>query len=223
MKTKPKILFFADYPNWAFHHIYRSISLRLRNKFDFDIYFSSLRKQKLFKQKLLIKYDIIWITYPLDKTYLQLKYKPGFIIKEVASWRWQNTYKATEEFIQMELNDADIIVCPSFALFQHLCEFTNNVAYIPNGVESWFFKNKNRKIKSKEKLTEEYHKNILALFKGKILCSKKYFKPKPSNSWNNLDSEKQLIIKEKIIESFDMISVEVEEIFKSIEFQIFDF
>ena len=152
MSFKPKILFFADFPNWAFHHIYRSVSLRLGGDFDFDIYFSSLSKKKIFSKKLQQQYDIVWIAYPADKNYLQLKYKPKIIIKEVASWRWQDRYLSTNEFFKQELADADVVACPSLSLLTYLSQVGNNVVYIPNGVESWFFKSKKRKPKPIEDL-----------------------------------------------------------------------
>ena len=139
LKSKPSILFIADYPNWAFHNIYRSISLRLNSLFNFRIYFTSLKKRKYNQRLLEYGYDIVWLCYPTDKTYLKLKVKPNCLIKEVASWRWKDNYLSTEDFIKSDLTDANYISCPSKELYSELSKYTKNVVYIPNGVEDGFF------------------------------------------------------------------------------------
>lgn len=139
---KPSILFIADYPNWAFHNIYRSISLRLGVFFSFDIYFTSLKKQRRNSVKLEKQYDLVWLCYPMDKSYLKLKFKPKHLVKEVASWRWAENFTNTEDFVSSELKDADFIACPSLQLYKELSKYSTKVLYMPNGVESWFFKNK---------------------------------------------------------------------------------
>ncbi len=151
MKSKPSILFIADYPNWAFHNIYRSISLRLYSLFNFRIYFRSLKKRKSNQRLLEYGYDIVWLCYPADKTYLKLKVKPNCLIKEVASWRWKVNYSSTEDFIKSNLTDANYIACPSKELYSELSKYTKNVVYMPNGVEDGFFiKNINLKQPSED-------------------------------------------------------------------------
>lgn len=140
MKSKPNILFIADYPNWAFHNIYRSVSLRLDFLFDFSIYFTSFKKKKSNEKLLQCEYDLVWLCYPSDKTYLKLKVQTKCLIKEVASWRWKNDYFSTQEFVELHLGDANYIACPSKELFTELSKYANNVVYIPNGVENGFFK-----------------------------------------------------------------------------------
>ena len=147
LKSKPSILFIADYPNWAFHNIYRSISLRLNSLFNFRIYFTSLKKRESNQRLLENEYDIVWLCYPSDKTYLKLKVKPKCLIKEVASWRWKDNYLNTQDFIEAQLTDANYISCPSKELYSELSKYTKNVVYMPNGVEDGFFI---KKINSKQ-------------------------------------------------------------------------
>lgn len=139
MKSKHRILYIADYPNWAFHNIYRSISLRLGFLFDFNIYFTSLGKRKANAKLLEFKYDLVWLCYPSDKTYLKLKTQPKCLIKEVASWRWKDNFMSTQEFIEAHLADANYIACPSKELYTELSKYAHNVVYMPNGVEDGFF------------------------------------------------------------------------------------
>ena len=152
MKSKPSILYIADYPNWAFHNIYRSISLRLGFLFDFNIYFTSLGKRKSNAKLLEYEYDLVLLCYPSDKTYLKLKIQPKCIIKEVASWRWKDSYFSTEEFVQSNLADANYIACPSKELFTELSKYSHNVVYMPNGVEAGFFKQEVNSKKAYESL-----------------------------------------------------------------------
>jgi glycosyltransferase involved in cell wall biosynthesis len=140
LKSKPEILFIADYPNWAFHNIYRSVSLRLRSVFKFSIYFTSIKKRKSNEKLLEKKYEFVWLCYPSDKTYLKLKVRPKYLIKEVASWRWKVNFLSTQEFIDTHLADANFIACPSKELYTELSNYAHNVVYIPNGVETRFFK-----------------------------------------------------------------------------------
>jgi len=140
LKSKPNILYIADYPNWAFHNIYRSISLRLDFLFDFSIYFTSMKRRKSNEKLLEFQYDVVWLCYPSDKTYLKLKVQPKYLIKEVASWRWKDNYFSTQEFVESHLADANCIACPSKELFTELSKYAHNVAYMPNGVEGGFFK-----------------------------------------------------------------------------------
>ena len=147
MKSKPNILYIADYPNWAFHNIYRSISLRLDFLFDFSIYFTSVKKRKSNEKLLKFQYDLVWLCYPSDKTYLKLKVQTKCLIKEVASWRWKNDYFSTQEFVESHLADANYIACPSKELFSELSKYAHNVVYMPNGVEDGFFK---KEVNSKE-------------------------------------------------------------------------
>ncbi len=140
MKSKLNILYIADYPNWAFHNIYRSISLRLNFLFEFRIYFTTFKKRKSNEKLLECEYDLVWLCYPSDKTYLKLKIQPKCLIKEVASWRWKDSYFSTQEFVQSNLADANYIACPSKELFTELSKYSQNVVYMPNGVEAGFFK-----------------------------------------------------------------------------------
>jgi glycosyltransferase involved in cell wall biosynthesis len=147
LKSKLNILYIADYPNWAFHNIYRSISLRLNYLFDFNIYFTSFKKRKSNEKLLDCEYDLVWLCYPTDKTYLKLKIQPKCLIKEVASWRWKDNFSSTQDFIEVHLADANYIACPSKELFIELSKYAQNVVYMPNGVEDSFF---NKKMKSKK-------------------------------------------------------------------------
>jgi glycosyltransferase involved in cell wall biosynthesis len=140
LKSKLNILYIADYPNWAFHNIYRSISLRLNFLFEFRIYFTSFKKKKSNEKLLDYEYDLVWLCYPLDKTYLKLNVKPKCLIKEVASWRWKDNYFSTQEFVESHLADANYIASPSKELFIELSKYAHNVVYLPNGVEDGFFK-----------------------------------------------------------------------------------
>jgi glycosyltransferase involved in cell wall biosynthesis len=81
----------------------------------------------------------VWLCYPTDKTYLKLKVKPNYLIKEVASWRWKDNYLSTQDFIKSDLTDANYIACPSKELYSELSKYTKNVVYMPNGVEDGFF------------------------------------------------------------------------------------
>jgi len=152
LKSKPNILFIADYPNWAFHNIYRSISLRLDFLFDFRIYFTSLKKRRSNEKLLDCEYDLVWLCYPSDKTYLKLRVQTKCLIKEVASWRWKDDYFSTQEFVVSHLADANYIACPSKELFTELSKYAHNVVYMPNGIEDSFFKKKMNSKKSFESM-----------------------------------------------------------------------
>lgn len=92
------------------------------------------------------EYDVVWLCYPSDQTYLKLDIKPKKLIKEVASWRWRENYQTTQDFIQAHLLDADYIACPSKELYTELSYYCNNVLYMPNGVENRFFTKKSKLI-----------------------------------------------------------------------------
>ncbi len=191
MKTKPSILYIADYPNWAFHNIYRSISIRLKYYFEFEIYFTTLKQNYNNELKLKKVYDLVWLCYPSDKTYLKLTKKPSLLIKEVASWRWLERHNNVKDFFSAELFDADIIACPSLELYEEIIKETTNVVYLPNGVESGFFSNKRERkdIKASDAIFGWVGNpnDPLKNFKEIVELQKKGFQIKIANKLNSFE------------------------------------
>lgn len=137
---KPKILFLADYPNWAFHNIYRSIKIRLEKDYEFYIDFSSVSNKALYNQK----YDIIYSFFYGDKRYRRFDLTQCILIQEVASWRWKYDMNfgclTAENFCTSYLYEANIVVCPSNELYTELVpHLGQRLFYMPNGVETLLF------------------------------------------------------------------------------------
>jgi hypothetical protein len=137
MKRKT-ITFLADYPNWAFDFIAKSISFRLSYKYKFVTQYSS-RKPILDPQTT----DLLYVFFWGESWYKRFDFAPGQIIKEVASFRWKNESHfgllSAKDFAITYLTDCGLVTTPARCLYDELSPYVAELYLCPNGVEERLF------------------------------------------------------------------------------------
>lgn len=130
----PVVTLLADYPNWAFDHVAKSIKKRLNKRYKFEIKYARLEDQ-LNPNKTDLLYVFAWG----EHWYKKFNFNKSQIIKEVASLRWKfdDFYGkiSAEEFIEKYLSDCSLVTTPSLSIYQMLNNNVDNFYHCPNGVE----------------------------------------------------------------------------------------
>jgi len=140
---KPLVTFLADFPNWAFHNVAKSISHRLASKFNFNIEYAS--RNPVFDS---LKTDILYVFFWGEECYKGYGFKKHQIVKEVASWRWKHEAiygnLNEESFVKMYLDDCVIATTPAASIFNSLQIHFPKIVHCPNGVDDLFFSSLSR-------------------------------------------------------------------------------
>lgn len=135
-RLKPRILLYADQPNWVFDINAREIANELQDEFDFEICYSSLRPALGEKD-----FDLFFVFYWGEESYKYFLGDRRRIIKQISSQRWEHhaLYPVTrEQFAEQYMNDAGVVVVHSLRMknaFEHLLP----VIHACNGFDSRLF------------------------------------------------------------------------------------
>ena len=132
--TKPTIIFLADFPNWAFDFVAKSISYRLRHKYTFKIKYSS-RRPRLEPDST----DLLYVFFWGETWHKQFGFSPRQVIKEVASFRWKFDDQfgkiSASELVGTHLAECGLVTTPAALLFDELHPHVADLYLCPNGVE----------------------------------------------------------------------------------------
>ncbi len=144
MSARPRITFLADFPNWAFDSVARSLTARLADRFQITTEYT-VRKPRLDPARI----DLLYVFFWGETHHRQFGFAPERVIKEVASWRWalESRYGQlpVERFVEEHLSDCAWVTTPCQRLFEALCAVRENVLHCPNGVETEFFRPRRRR------------------------------------------------------------------------------
>ncbi len=136
--SKPKILLFPDFPNWAFDFIARSLATRLGHRFRFQIQYAS-RHPEIRGSEIDLAYFFYWNLRPAPDWGLQ----KSQIIRDVASWAWELSHHglkfSKEEFAVRYLDDCQYATTPCAQIYDALHPCFSNIVHCPNGVEHGYF------------------------------------------------------------------------------------
>lgn len=131
---KPVIIFLADFPNWAFDFVAKSISYRLRHKYTFRIEYSS-RRPHLDPSST----DLLYVFFWGETWHKQFGFSSRQLIKEVASFRWKFDDKfgkiSAAELAKTHLAECVLVTTPAASLFDELSPHVADLYLCPNGVE----------------------------------------------------------------------------------------
>jgi glycosyltransferase involved in cell wall biosynthesis len=137
-KRNPVVVFLADYPNWAFDYVARSISRRISHRFKTRIEYVA-RKPNLDPRNI----DILYVFFWGEQVYRNLGFKRGQLVKEVASWRWKYEEKygmlSSSQFCEKYLDDCICVTTPAASIYTALSKEINSIVHCPNGVEHEFY------------------------------------------------------------------------------------
>jgi glycosyltransferase involved in cell wall biosynthesis len=137
-KSKPRIIFALDYPNWAFDYVARSIAARLSHRFKFRIEYGVYNPCITGNET-----DLIYVFYWRAKLPKNAGFKKDQVIKEVASWAWELSHHGLkftkEEFAAQYLDDCEYATTPCAQIYETLRPFYPNIVHCPNGVEHGYF------------------------------------------------------------------------------------
>ena len=135
MSARPRITFLADFPNWAFDSVARSLTARLADRFQITTEYT-VRKPRLDPARI----DLLYVFFWGETHHRQFGFAPERVIKEVASWRWalESRYGQLplERFVEEHLSDCAWVTTPCQRLFEELRGARENVLHCPNGIET---------------------------------------------------------------------------------------
>jgi hypothetical protein len=136
--SKPRLVFLADYPNWAFDYVAQSIARRLSDRFRFRIEYASRHPWVTAKET-----DLLYVFFWGYKVPKEAGFSKQQVIKEVASWGWELTHRhekiSKEEFSHRYLDDCGWVTTPCAAIYSELTDVFPRVVHCPNGVEYDYF------------------------------------------------------------------------------------
>ncbi len=142
--VKPRITFLADFPNWAFDSVARSLAVRLADRFEIEIEYTS-RKPRLDPDRT----DLLYVFFWGETHHQQFGFPPERVIKEVASYRWALEERfgrlSLERFVETHLADCAWVTTPCGRLFEQLKSVRERVFHCPNGVELDRFRSTRRR------------------------------------------------------------------------------
>lgn len=128
----------ADYPNWAFDHIARSVSRRLKQRFNFRIEYAA--RHPWIKGS---ETDLLYIFYWGYRIAEASGVKRSQVVRDVASWAWELSHHGLqftkEEFAERYLQDCACATTPCAGIFNALRPCYGNLVHCPNGVEHAYF------------------------------------------------------------------------------------
>ncbi|HZR19383.1 MAG TPA: polysaccharide pyruvyl transferase family protein [Verrucomicrobiae bacterium] len=139
-RNRPKVLFLADQPGWAYDTAAQAISRRLADEFDIRVEYS-LQRPDLRAWAFDLAYVFFW-----GETYhRQVITDPRRVVKEISSHRWANEqaygYLSAQEMAARYLPDAATLTATSKRLQSMFSPF-RRVLWTPNGFEENLFSNR---------------------------------------------------------------------------------
>ena len=135
---KPRILMLMDKRQWSFDHSARQIADLLSTDFQFD--FKYVTEKPALRPEL---YDLTYLFFWGEQYYRNWPFRPGSIIKEVSSHRWEDDPRYgpldAAGLARKYLEDAGAVICTSERLFHRMTPHHPHVYWTPNGFEAGKF------------------------------------------------------------------------------------
>lgn len=148
---KPRITLLPDYPNWAFDYIARSISKRLKHRFDFKIKYTSFHPNLNASET-----DLLYIFFWEYKCPPSGNFKRHQIIREIPAWPWKINEDVCEkikiDFVNQYLQDCICATTPAAGIHSAFKKVYEPIVYCPNGVEYKYFASGGFRCNSKKEL-----------------------------------------------------------------------
>ena len=163
--NKPNILVFADFPNWAYHHIQQFIKDNLSDEFniytDFMVYnykrrirnpwkllanmSGKIRYQNVRKDK---KYNIVVYLGFYMPDHIRINWTTERIIKGIYTEGFpplqtnKENVNSLEDFVRLYLHDTDALVCGSLQIKEFYSKGFGNVHYASGATDANHFRKK---------------------------------------------------------------------------------
>jgi len=144
MPHKPRVLFLIDRRRWAFDFIAQAIADRLSTKYSFIFGYTG----EGFRPGDM-RFDLVYVFYWRDQSYIAAGIPSDKVIKEVASFRWreENFSRKTgfealscERFAEIYLQGVSVVTTPARSLFDELAPYCGELFLCPNGFEPALFR-----------------------------------------------------------------------------------